>query len=468
MSWVGSKARNAEFILAILNDSQYDGMPYLEPFVGMGHVLSRVQRKQSYRASDNCQLLMILLGAVQRGEPLPTITKDEYYALKSRPDSLKKATAAITYSFNGKLFGGCFLHDLEVALYNNGGANGAVHRLLARESLSLTIFCVKKACIAEGTVTATELSAIIKIFQEQLPLESRGRVRMASLIPLPVTAQVCKAYGRSPRSIAWLEAFSQPVPRLWEVQREAEANAENLEWDPLLEDEMQELQEEEVSLDSELKASYVQFKEREVDEQVSRSYTLERIPPALEQALKAYKEYRIAPINRMRNGSACVELTVDSDRSTTLRFLGWLHREHGVTANLKVVFGAANLGQRVEAFVAFLRERECKYSTCANYVSALVNVASFIYETEEVEAHESPTALEQILNLRVQCEKEAKQDHLWKTKDPHFIDFEKAQQARAKAIEECQAYSGGDHKKKFQLVKDCLVLSFLTCQPYFN
>ena len=76
MSWVGSKARNAEFILAILNDSQYDGMPYLEPFVGMGHVLSRVQRKQSYRASDNCQLLMILLGAVQRGEPLPTITKD--------------------------------------------------------------------------------------------------------------------------------------------------------------------------------------------------------------------------------------------------------------------------------------------------------------------------------------------------------------------------------------------------------
>ena len=56
-------------------------------------------------------------------------------------------------------------------LNNNGGANGAVHRLLARESLSLTIFCVKKACIAEGTVTATELSAIIKIFQEQLPLE---------------------------------------------------------------------------------------------------------------------------------------------------------------------------------------------------------------------------------------------------------------------------------------------------------
>ena len=82
--------------------------------------------------------------------------------------------------------------------------------------------------------------------------------------------------------------------------------------------------------------------------------------------------------------------------------------------------------------------------------------------------HESPTALEQILNLRVQCEKEAKQDHLWKTKDPNFIDFEKSQQARAKAIEECQAYSGGDHKKKFQLVKDCLVLSFLTCQPYFN
>ena len=362
----------------------------------------------------------------------------------------------------------CFLNDLENALYNNGGSNGAVHRLLARESLSLTIFCVKKACIAEGLVTAAELGGIIKIFQEQLPLESRGRVRMASLIPLPVTAQICKAFGRSQRSTAWLEAFSQPVPRLWEVQREAESNAANLDWDPLLEDEMQELQEVEVSLSAELKASYVQFQEREADEQVSRSYALERIPPALELALRAYKDYRIAPINRLRSGSACVELTVDSDRSTTLRLLGWLHREHGVAANLKAVFGAANLGQRVEAFVAFLRERECKYSTCANYVSALVNVASFIYETEEVEAHESPTALEQILNLRVQCEKEAKQDHLWKTKDPNFIHFEKAQQARAKAIEAFHAYTAGDHKKRFQLTKDCLILSFLTCQPYFS
>ena len=106
MSYVGGKARHAEFILNILNDPQFDGMRYLEPFIGMAHIISRVQRKQSYRASDNCQLLVILLGAIQKGEPLPTITRDEYCALKVQPDSLRKATAAITYSFNGKLFGG--------------------------------------------------------------------------------------------------------------------------------------------------------------------------------------------------------------------------------------------------------------------------------------------------------------------------------------------------------------------------
>ena len=42
MSYVGGKARGSSHILATLNDPRFDGYDYLEPFVGMGHVLRRV------------------------------------------------------------------------------------------------------------------------------------------------------------------------------------------------------------------------------------------------------------------------------------------------------------------------------------------------------------------------------------------------------------------------------------------
>jgi hypothetical protein len=62
MSYIGGKARGSSHILAVLNHARYDGMDYLEPFVGMGHVLRRVTNAH--------------------------------------------AVAAHQYSFNGRLFGG--------------------------------------------------------------------------------------------------------------------------------------------------------------------------------------------------------------------------------------------------------------------------------------------------------------------------------------------------------------------------
>ena len=35
----------------------------------------------------------------------------------------------------------------------------------------------------------------------------------------------------------------------------------------------------------------------------------------------------MSPLNRQRDGTACVDLTVGNDRATTLRFLGWLKAE---------------------------------------------------------------------------------------------------------------------------------------------
>ena len=107
MSYIGGKARGASHILAVLNDQRFDGYDYLEPFVGMGHVLRRVTNKRRYVASDGNALVVRLLRAVQDGEALPAITRERYAQLRvGEGVSLERAVAAFQYSFNGREFGG--------------------------------------------------------------------------------------------------------------------------------------------------------------------------------------------------------------------------------------------------------------------------------------------------------------------------------------------------------------------------
>jgi DNA adenine methylase len=107
MAYLGSKAKNSDHILKVLNHTRFDGMDYVEPFVGYGHILRRINNKSSYTASDSNPLLITLLKAIQKREKIPTITKDEYDTLKHKTnDSLKRATAAFTYSYCGKQFSG--------------------------------------------------------------------------------------------------------------------------------------------------------------------------------------------------------------------------------------------------------------------------------------------------------------------------------------------------------------------------
>ena len=126
MSYIGGKARGSKHILAVLNDPRLDGYDYLEPFVGMGHVLRRVVNKRSYTASDANPLVMRLLAAIQAGEALPQISRERYAQLRvehaashassvergeasllvSDAADLETAVAAFQYCFNGREFGG--------------------------------------------------------------------------------------------------------------------------------------------------------------------------------------------------------------------------------------------------------------------------------------------------------------------------------------------------------------------------
>ena len=108
MAYVGGKSKNANHIINLLNNKKYDGMNYIEPFVGYAHILRRVINKKSYTASDANGLVYSLLKGIQdKTTKYPSITKRQYYILKEQQnESFKRAIAAFCYSYNGKEFGG--------------------------------------------------------------------------------------------------------------------------------------------------------------------------------------------------------------------------------------------------------------------------------------------------------------------------------------------------------------------------
>ena len=107
MAYVGGKSKCYSHIVNILNNPIYDKLIYLEPFVGMCHILRRIVNKKKYLASDINQNLYFLLKGVQEHKTTSPISKKRYYFLKNQKEpTFEKSLAAFTYSYNGKEFGG--------------------------------------------------------------------------------------------------------------------------------------------------------------------------------------------------------------------------------------------------------------------------------------------------------------------------------------------------------------------------
>jgi len=109
MAYIGGKSKGAGHIIEVLNSPKFDNMDYIEPFIGMAHILRRVVNKKSYKAYDANPLVVSLLKGVQdKSIRYPSITRREWQTLKYKrgDNSFKRAIAAYTYSFNGIPFSG--------------------------------------------------------------------------------------------------------------------------------------------------------------------------------------------------------------------------------------------------------------------------------------------------------------------------------------------------------------------------
>ena len=137
-----------------------------------------------------------------------------------------------------------FQRHLECVLYNrslDSGSSGAVWKLLNSIGMGSTALQVDAKAVSEGHVLQTELDQLMRLYRSMSTnLDSMGRIRSLTVIPLSTAAAVARTFGRSPASIAFLRAFSMPVPESWELQEQQDANHDAGEVDLVLEEQLEE------------------------------------------------------------------------------------------------------------------------------------------------------------------------------------------------------------------------------------
>lgn len=86
MRYLGGKALQSQYIIDILNHPKFDGMTYLEPFVGYCNILRCIKNKKKYVASDFEPLLKTLYDDIKKGVDYRKmhITKKRYKELKEK------------------------------------------------------------------------------------------------------------------------------------------------------------------------------------------------------------------------------------------------------------------------------------------------------------------------------------------------------------------------------------------------
>ena len=109
------------------------------------------------------------------------------------------------------------------------GSSGPIWKVMNAAGIGATTMPINKAAVIDGTITEHEFKAIMETFKSALPADvvdpsSLGRIRNCTILPLAAAATVVRTFGRSPTSMAWLRALSQPIPQAWELREEQEVN----------------------------------------------------------------------------------------------------------------------------------------------------------------------------------------------------------------------------------------------------
>lgn len=367
--------------------------------------------------------------------------------------------------------------QLEQVLYGraaDGGSSGAIWKVLNHTGLGSAALGVNGAAVYMGQVTQEEYNAVVSAFKtttEGLDPCSKGRIRSCTLLPVSVAAAVCRTFGRTPSSIAFLRVFNQAVPEAWEQQEQAAADEAAGEVDLVLQEQLesgQSLELEEVGSFAEELQQMAPFAADSTEEGKMKAYALSAPPSLLLSELRQYVAARTAVFDARRAGGAVVSTTVEGDTQGVLRFFGYLHRTHSVPQGAWLYVSKfmvrPDLGDLVEGYALWLRQnQQIRYGSIANYLNQLAAVTAWAYRTFEIPADTAamdPSPLAQIYNLRGQAEGQSKTEQMFDKRVGGWMDWGEVQRARCRAIELSCTGRGS-----ISLARDAAAVSMLSLIP---
>ena len=306
------------------------------------------------------------------------------------------------------------------------------------------------------------------------PLSGPGK--QCSLIPLKVACTV--ALNRGNKMVLMALGGEKAVPEEWLRQERMAENAANHEIDGrdlLLEEEDadHELGEDELLaavLSSELLHDFVDAetagKAAEQEEaKLGRNYALDQPSVTLKKQLEELKQWRTQILCASRAGKRVQEVTVATDCSTLLRFLGWLKAQSVNTGALDcTVFAHMQAHDFLEQFVNWgITERGVSYSTIGTYLNSLLSCANF---ASSIGIDVDDSVMQGLYNLRNQAEAQGREDRMYRKRHQDWISWTEAQDTRLNAIQCLEGHSRGMKlHEKTQLAEDVVIISMYTCAP---
>ena len=370
-----------------------------------------------------------------------------------------------------------FQRHLETVLFGRSeGSSGPIWKVLNAAGMGSTTITVNKAAVAAGTIKEAEFKAVMDVFKSALPADvvdpcSLGRIRNCTILPLPAAATVVRTFGRSPASMAWLRALSQPMPQAWELRAEQEANDAALEADLVLNEQIDDgnFEADESSFAAEL-MTMPAFSADLDDEVRLKTYILQRVPPGLKKELDNYIIHRCQTFAARRAGGAVQSISAEADQTALLRFYGWMAATNRPVVGDSITFMLrADIGDVAQEYVQWLQNTQhCKFSTIANYINGLVSITSYCYANlgpDDELLVMDPNPLTQLINLRGQAEKASKTQSMYDKRVGGWIEWPDVQKARVTAMKKLDDMGDGAPAAKRNLLRDCCALSLLSLIP---
>ena len=211
----------------------------------------------------------------------------------------------------------------------------------------------------------------------------------------------------------------------------------------------------EVTIGHELISDFTAFATIEEDD--LKVQKLQSLSATLVKELAEWKAFRTSTINRFRSGSKVELISHEGEVATLLRFFGWLQTVKEVREPSMKVLRHHDICSVVEEYARFLEEKQLKWSSITNYLTAIISAATFA----NVE-NETPPPLDQLANLRRQAEKEARVQTLYRRKSDNWIDWEDVQRTRVAVT---RAYNEAAPAMKASILRDAVIIHLHSVCP---